>query len=259
MSIKYSGGVFIDNNAKHIAEIGAQRFKNMLPVLVNETKNLQPLPVNDPVMEKYFARFPGNNYAEFIKTNTKDDTFDPLSGVPKIYLDDTEKYIDTLIKANPTGRYYVIFDWDRTLTMFEGFIPPDICYAQSYKCKADSKEWWQHMLEYLFGGKERLTMIRDFITKMIDKGVDIFILTNNGICARTMFLVLVKALHEGIKKDHILCSRPKGGDKGLTAKDSAFFEEEAPISNGSGGSIGGSRKRRRQKKRTRRRASKKQN
>ena len=282
--IKYYGGVFFDNAQKHIDELkdAPDKFPNLLTVKVDETsEHIGEMSMDgDTPLAKMIETLGDNFYLDTIKRfGVKSDTYDPKSG---IHLDlDLAPMLKHLVKlktTNSSRKYYVMFDWDRTLTKFEGLFPEsDIFKAANITNETIKDKYREDMLRYLFGGrigggylknkdgilkryegKFRLDLIRAYISWLLSNGFGVFILTNNGSCGKLDFTNTVRAFHRDIPIANIICSKPEPfeGRKDLAAAASKAF---SPAASAAASTSGGTQKRRRNKKRTRRRASKKRN
>jgi hypothetical protein len=86
----------------------------------------------------------------------------------------------------------VFFDWDKTLTVLEGFLilSKDKSKFQKYICAH---------AEYLFGGKARMERIRRMFSFLQKNGVQVYILTNNPtvykINERPYFVALIQCVY----------------------------------------------------------------
>ena len=76
-------------------------------------------------------------------------------------------------RDHPHQPKVVFFDWDKTLTVLEGFLP--------MKLKQDDfKKYICAHAEYLFGGKTRMDRIKRMFAFLERHGVQVYILTNNA-------------------------------------------------------------------------------
>jgi hypothetical protein len=86
----------------------------------------------------------------------------------------------------------VFFDWDKTLTVLEGFIifSKDKSNFEKYICAH---------AEYLFGGKARMERLKRMFSFLQRYGVQVYILTNNttvyNISERPYFVALIKCVY----------------------------------------------------------------
>ena len=139
------------------------------------------------------------------------DPYDPVSGIRASHIDELRTWLDELALED-YSKVAVIFDWDRTITMFEGIIKYSI--LQSKMTEQELPEAGQNtinesMITYLLGGMDRLTMIRNMLNMLSEKGVQIFILTNNGSCGvGENYTKYVTLLTDKIPLANILCSFP---------------------------------------------------
>jgi hypothetical protein len=219
--------VFFDNDQEKI-----EQFENrpkVVPVKIDETPGA--------VKDKPFASFPfyaelktsGNTYLKFLETlGYKGDTYDDASGVTGTLINEID---EDYIVPNASIKY-AIFDWDRTLTKFEGFFMDRNAtfagdgYLESIRDKLRRNNdtvnianlvgapsvTAEDMLLYLFGGAKRLGQLRGWMTYFQgeDREMEIIILTNNGSCLYPGFRELVDAF---APKCRIVCSKPHDGNK----------------------------------------------
>lgn len=102
----------------------------------------------------------------------------------------------------------VFIDWDRTITVVEGFIANL------------SLNNFRDELLFVIGGKARLKQMQEFFKYLRKHDVDVFIVTNNGFCTKgsglddpnevkyqQYFVSMVKILDPDIQEDNILCTR----------------------------------------------------
>lgn len=256
----YDGGVFFDNAARHIEELDG--FPNMLTVKVDETApHIGDMSMDgDTPLAALIASLPKPNlYLDVIRSlGVHTDSYDPRSGIVTAglgtYHDTILKHIQSLRRKNNHDLlHYVIFDWDRTLTKFEGLYPENEIFTRAGIADEPTKaQYREDMLRYLFGGYDkppiqfgatllpgtfRLDTIRAFITWLLmpENRIAVFILTNNKSCGTDNFTNTVKAFHPGINPAHIICSYPLGGDKGLAVANSGFIASpELPPGFGNG-------------------------
>lgn len=199
-----AAGVFVDNEPRHIAEVGA--LGSFITIQVDQTEGaIETEMTGDTPLATLIAGLGSNAYVNAIrKAENHSDAYDPVSGIQAVHA-------DAILSAS-SPKKMVLLDWDRTLTMFEGY--------HSYKdIVTDGKPaegtYYEDMLKYLFGGVKRLALIRDLLTTLIEKGATVIVVTNNKKCKLPEFLVIMKKLHSGLTR---ICSGKAtiyGGDKGL--------------------------------------------
>ena len=283
------GGVFFDNAQSHIDEVEKGNFPNLQTVKVEDSgEHIGEMPMEgDTPLAALIDSLGKNIYVNTIREmGIESDIYDEKSGVTMHHILTVFNKLIMLKRKNPKGNYYVMFDWDRTLTKFEGLFPESKIFQRIKGVVSPSfqKLYRRDMLRYLFGGRLgsgevgtskikgqfRVDVIRKYIEVLLKNDIGVFILTNNGSCGSSDFKNTVKAFCPGIAVSHIICSNPLKGRKVFAAALSGYFPgsrldtviataKTIAASSSSAATSGGTRKRRRNKKRTRRRASKKRN
>lgn len=279
----FKGGVFFDNAAVHIKEL--EGFPDLLTIKIPESPTLTEFSFEgDTPLAKMIRPLGGNIYLKAIRAlGLKGDQYDPVSGIQDAHLAKMISDYTRLEKEEREGNgsypnKYVIFDWDRTLTMFEGIFPtstieshfPGIFTGMDTSSEGFKRQYREDMLIYLFGGykgsigfdgsilgKSRLDTVRGYINWLFTNGIGVFILTNNGACDTPDFDDLVKQLDQRIT--NIICSGKKtvhGGDKGKAVTESGFFSGFGAGGTGGGNSAASSSGGRRRKSRKQRRHKK---
>jgi hypothetical protein len=288
----YDVGIFFDNDERHIIEVDTL-CKYVITVKIPESPKLFPVKKIDNI-EKYFQLlsaklrtiqnpsvrdkvraqanlsraftyyltlpdFSDNMYIESVYKWAKhaDTVWDIHSGITDEHISLLNTWItDTADISNRVA----IFDWDRTLTQFEGFI--------SYNSLINWIKWKQSIigdnfvrilskfhedtLVFLLGGLDRLEKIRTMFRGLQEKGIAICILTNNGACGTTLdnpiYLLLSQLI--GNSDFTLLCSRPAPfrGNKGLTLQQNPKFAKLCTRK-----SEGGRRRLKRQKRKSQKR------
>ena len=144
------------------------------------------------------------------------DTLDKFSGIQKRHTDALEAWVKTTAEY---PRRAAIFDWDRTLTMFEGF-SLDFYEGLTYET----------VLRYLLGGDVRYQAIRKMFQTLHALNIQIIILTNNGACGspdnedyRLFFQEMTNDLLYTIPFT-LICSRyTANGHKGIAIRQDPRF------------------------------------
>ena len=119
--------------------------------------------------------------------------FPPNKGIEKKHINELK---DWVIKYKKEEKY-IFFDWDRTITVTEGF---------SHFGKV-SKKQLQSYIFYLMGGKERFLELQSLFSFLEKNKVNIFILTNNPTSTgkyRSYFLKLIRLFFPKMKEKHLL-------------------------------------------------------
>lgn len=150
--------------------------------------------------------------------------YDPRSGIQQVHID----RLRTWLARTSEERFRVaLFDWDRTITMFEGvtLLEPN---AVDFKDAEGSPVYpvgqiREDTLRFALGGAERLASIRQAMTLLWKNNVDIVIITNNQGCSDSnpYYLALVNQLFQGVPYS-VLCSLPYQASKGRALSDNNF-------------------------------------
>jgi len=203
----------------------------------------------------------------------------------------------------------IILDWDRTLTLFEGVVMRTTTFRDNgYLRGLDASMKAQYaidnpglvcpdtfvggmepimpedMLIYLFGGRDRLEIIRSWLYRMNREGKKIVILTNNSVARNTEpfrngFLQLLSAFLPKLRGQYrtinhptppeplvadytIICSADYGNNKALALRTNVsgvcdFAPTSSAGGGGRAGGAGGRKPRKPRKSRATRRISRK--
>ena len=224
-SEKPEHAIFFDDSATHIESFRVH-YSKIKGVQIPATNPLEETPIDAVKDEFRDAMDPTGEgmdpYINLIKSLGRpvllNDPYDPVSGIRASHIDELRTWLDGLALED-YSKVAVIFDWDRTISMFEGIIKYSI--LQSKMTEQELTEDMQNkinesMITYLLGGMNRLTMIRNMFNMLSEKGVQIFILTNNRSCGvGNNYTKYVTLLTDKIPVANILCSYPlpHGGDK----------------------------------------------
>ncbi len=214
----YEAAIFFDNEERYLEDVG--RFCDIQGVFVGATPNFNSNKVVSlPLVYEEEFGVPGskvNPYYDRVVARQKGDVYDEMSG----FKEEHAVLLDQWIDSTQGKRRVAIFDWDRTITKIEGYWFPqekqtiDI-FAKYFAAGATAT----HINQYLCGGIQRYTFIKEVMQKCKENGIDILILTNNGMCVYSpSFKELVQDLC-GDAPFFILCSRTWRGNKGLALKD----------------------------------------
>jgi hypothetical protein len=210
--------IFFDDSETHIGSFG-EYYSKIKGVKIPATHPLEETPIDavkDALRDTMDPTGEGMDlYINLIKSLNKpillNDPYDSASGIQASHIDELRTWLDGLALDN-YSKVAVIFDWDRTITMFEGIIKYNL--LQSKMTQQDLAEDMQNkinesMMTYLLGGKVRHTMINNMLNMLSEKGVQIFILTNNLSCGvGEDFTKYVTLLTDKIPVANILCSFP---------------------------------------------------
>ena len=268
-------GVFLDNDQGHLDRM-KETYKNLLMIKIPDSGHAPQVPFQGA---GGFAKFveselaAGNLYCAALQLLGRDgDSYDKLSGIQEKHIEKLYNFLELLMTAHPRDPMHVLLDWDRTLTVVEGYLgvggickelPPIV---EEYKAQgilpADTdlgviteekqSKMYEDQLRYLFGGAERLAMIRDMLDSLSEHGIYVWILTNNTGCISDDFQSMVMHLDQGKGRiQRIICAsfiRDSEGKRGN--KTHAFTSELLEVrkvgapapSNSAASSSGGFRK-----------------
>lgn len=240
--------VFFDNDAANFR--GFEKFPRVLTVKIPETSHDAPdVPFDAFVPD---LELKDNTYYQLLtESNFFRDAYDSASGVTREILNDV---YDAWVQPNPSIKYF-IFDWDRTLTQFEGVVLRPSKFYRNYPLGGTRDCSYEDMLIYLFGGTARMNKMREWIEFLQGEGIEIIILTNNGSCfdidaagkesIHLGFKALVDTLAPGCR---IICS---GNPRRHAGRKDAAMLELMPAA------ITGGRRKNKKKTRTKRAAKSK--
>ena len=207
---EFDCAIFFDNEAKNINGPGGvcNVCKNIECVEVDESidiKDFYDKPWNAEPLASYVKQIgPDNTYLNLLKVLFKFDSYDEVSGIQDYEFDLLNEWIK---KTESLPNRVAIFDWDRTITMFEGLAIPNNSlsrFTSQTKTTNLPPIITEHILEYLLGGNMRLRQIRtEVFEKCRDNNISIYILTNNGSANPASvkyapFVELLNALFLGI-------------------------------------------------------------
>jgi hypothetical protein len=212
---KIENAIFFDDDDKNIQSVTDQCSK-IKTIKIDRTEELTETSIDSiPIELKGVPIELGkdiNTYAGFLqKIEISDDLYDPKSGIQQEHIDQLNTWLSTI----PPDKYTntaAIFDWDRTLSVFEGIFPYSAIIENITFRKLDKNtdKINESMITYLLGGEARLRMIRNMLTMLSNKGIQLFILTNNGSCSSNDdFTKYVTLLTDKIPIENILCSFPE--------------------------------------------------
>ena len=172
----------------------------------------------------------------YYKINSKYDSEYSIYYQNALRKDHFDKIIEWANIGSKQKRF-VIFDWDKTITLFQRFIPDLInskiknnnevekkLYTYNYSestlpltnfyeilveilLEKEDEYINQEVLFYL-GGEERLEYIKDMINKLFEKDIGVYILTSNKNCRshKDYFERFLQNINEKFNKNHIICS-----------------------------------------------------
>ena len=243
----YEAAIFFDNEAKNLYEPNKGVCEvcpdddKMTCIKVNETKDIKECPWNEEPLKSYIKQFGNENiYLNALRILYNSDKFDVLSGIQNYEISTLNDWIEETESLQ--DKRAAIFDWDRTLTMFEGlvlgrgsvrklletFIKMTPLKSAKHESLQDfTKEITsEDILLYLLGGEERLARIREMFQNCYYNQISIYILTNNGLAKdNDSFREILAKLFDGIP--YTLIWSGDGQGKGIHLKKLAKFKKIA--------------------------------
>ena len=116
---------------------------------------------------------------------------------------------------------YVFFDWDLTISVYEGFyqLSKDfneiginrefIDYYEDKKITVNEVQLKRDFLLFILGGKERFNMLIDMYNFLREKGVNVFIITNNDTAegeSKLWFLSIINLIFSDFRENQLIYS-----------------------------------------------------
>lgn len=246
---KIGAAIFFDNDANRIAEVGA--FCNTIRLVpVRETEGLRPTLFTAEHFEDYIDSLDYNTYLDAIQdVGIVSDLLDPVSGIEDDHIEVFDAWLE---ETEDIPNRVALFDWDRTITVIEGFYGEDLAQfvAAREVIETPLSTWREDALLYLCGGAERLTKLRAMFTRAHAAGVQNVVLTNNSACGEDNFTNLVEHLFHPLPVTPI-CGRFYNFHKGQALRAQPQFSTLCASSGGRAKSRRGKvlRKERRTRKR----------
>lgn len=228
---RYDAAIYFENDVGQLGQV--EKFcvtKNFELVQIPESPAGSPLTLELSKVAQMLQINPANLY---VKMRTKmanyhqkvpTENFDQISGIQDAQIDRMKTW---LMRTSDKKNRIAFFDWDRTLTMFEGIHLVEASANNFLDSEGNPfyplGQIREDTLRFAFGGPERLAKIRVALQQLWQKNVDIVVLTNNQGCsdANPFFLALVHQLFGAIPYS-VLCSLPYEASKGRALSDNNF-------------------------------------
>lgn len=149
-----------------------------------------------------------NTYARLLYRQHDGERHIPTTGIVQSHIDVLEKWIHEHDTKEPR---FAVFDWDRTILAIEGML-----FLTDEQCReADISR--DHIFEYAMGGRNRIVLLHNMFRMLHDKGIHVFIITNNSsanTATRGLFLETIHSfLYEDFVDNHLIYSGASGNKK----------------------------------------------
>lgn len=190
--------IFYDDDPINIHEVSKLHIKSIL--ITDKSVNL-----NYKEKHNYHNNFINNSYYNYFKPLGT-----PSDGFNMTYAE------ELLFWLNKVSNPIVLFDWDRTITCFDGFAIEH--YPFTYSSRGIII---QDVLEYICGGYTKLNML-SYVFQSIRRKGEIFILTNNPVALynRPEFIKMIRAIDPHFKEK---CLVYGNGQKRLALLSCEYF------------------------------------
>ena len=198
---QFEKAIFFDNDHTRLEQV-ASICRDITLVEVPETQPLHPtsilnMEVENPFME-YFWRLEsgGNAYVQTLyELGFTDELFDPVSGIEVPHIEQLNAWLE---ETHDIPHRAALFDWDRTITKMEGYVDACLQHTLLESRSVEYERMIEDALIYLCGGEGRLSMLRAMFRNLHERGVELFVLTNNTGCGSVNFTNLMKKLFEDL-------------------------------------------------------------
>jgi hypothetical protein len=200
----YTAAIFFDNEQNNITTVGSI-CPTITCVKVPESERTSiyapaypTIKYDQSPLKEYIIinGFETNGYYRFCKgAGQVDDTFDSVSGLKQEH----SAILNNWIQSTAAGtKRAAIFDWDRTITLFEGILGGNQASTlnelfQKYGVSDDPNPVESALL-YLCGGPGRLGMLRGMFQNCVNNNVDVIILTNNNSASGVPFQEIIRGI-----------------------------------------------------------------
>lgn len=228
-------GVFYDDSQKNMINLKSCDSLNRVKIK-RENYNYE---LRSKKLEKnnyltYFAKEEKNKYAEILHflSEEKDENGKNVfeisikperlsNGLKKNHIENLKKWVNSK-RFFDKSQLYVFFDWDLTISVYEGFyqLSKDFneiginrefidYYEDKTKITVNEVQLKNDFLLFILGGRERFNMLRDMYNFLREKGVNIFIITNNDTAegeSKLWFLSIINLIFSDFRENQLIYS-----------------------------------------------------
>ena len=224
--VEYRAAIFFENDGGQQLHVASSCRKpcNIEIVKIPESRSIGDLPWSFPPLQKLITdnNLYENTYLTFIQSHgIQGDQYDEKSGIQQPHLEVLQAWIERTKDQTPR---VALFDWDRTITVFEGNYYPACRKMLSETPEGVPEGLERDTVEYLCGGRSRVALIQEMFQLCQDNGIDITILTNNTQCTDFLedFERLLKTF--GDFTFNYICSLQFNGNKGLALQKTPGYD-----------------------------------
>jgi hypothetical protein len=185
--------LFLDNDNQHITDL-SKHIKFLEVVKVDDSL---PNPLRSGSLlkrsyTKYFVE-KRNKYA-ILSERVGEEPYIPSNGINNSDIKTIDKWLK---KSAKIATKIILFDWDRTISVVEGFLST-----------SKIADFLQDTMEYLLGGGKRVETLRSLFKKLHKNKVHVFVVTNNSAAEnlRKLFLAMIKYIDPVFEDDNLICS-----------------------------------------------------
>ena len=192
---KYEYAIFFDNDGTHVTAVSVCPRIKCVKVNCTEDNPETRLPENVFPPKEYKKKLSpdGKNIYDIMAPKAGEEMYDSHSGIQAAEIAILYDWINQLPQK---GAAAAMFDFDRTITVMEGF-DPSLSTEPGFTYKG--------YMNYLCGGTERCSKLIKMFAVLIENSIDIIIVTNNGSCPEPV-RNLIGTLCDPAKV-FIICSR----------------------------------------------------
>lgn len=212
MRTPYDAAIFFDNVKDHVTAM-MEAYRNRVTGIHvgGDSHDIPPIvPFTDEQFREFYEGLGTNTYLTYAREAVPDgDTYDSESGIQDAEFAAFETWLRNTMDIKKRALF---LDWDRTITVFEGFAVLHVPGKKQSFTEVFPNVRMEDCLLYLCGGRERLAMLRLMFTMARAENVDIYIVTNNSACSYQVFRDIVNGLFREVR---IVCSgdAPYSGNK----------------------------------------------
>lgn len=224
-------GIFFDNAAESLDDVRRYCKQIQFVKVPDSGGKVKSLSFEDPAFQVVLREIGSRNlyFISLRNTGAQGDRFDTKSGLRPQHEAVLQKWLASTENVAQEGRA-VLLDWDRTLTVIEGYhnlMSWGAVQRLIASGKLQASRVIEDTLRYLMGGTTRLKWLRDMIDS-IPTDVELVVLTNNKSCLdaehKKFFKQLLSSLFNG-RRYSLICGADFDFDKGAALSASAMFRE----------------------------------